>query len=66
MLPICALDECLYILYGVLNTQRFGVLCRTLENLERKVVDKSYGRGCIITTSAWVYFLEKSFWVLRV
>ena len=43
-----------------------GVLCRRLEKLVRKVVYIACGSGCIITTSAWVYFLEKSFRVPKV
>ena len=43
-----------------------GVLCRKLELLERKVVDIACGSGCIISTSASVYFFEKSFRVPKI
>ena len=56
-----------YVLYN--NTAKIfgaeGVLCRKFELLERKVVDIACGSVCIITTSAWVYFFEKSFRVLK-
>ena len=42
------------------------VLCRRLENLGRNLVYIACGSGCIITTSAWVYFFEKSFRVPKV
>ena len=42
------------------------VLCRRLENLGRNLVYKACGSGCIITTSAWVYFFEKSFRVPKI
>ena len=43
-----------------------GVLCRRLEILGRNLVYKACGSGCIITTSAWVYFFEKSFRVPKI
>ena len=43
-----------------------GVLCRRLESLEKKMVYIACGSGCIITTSAWLCFFEKSFRVPKV
>ena len=43
-----------------------GVLCRRLENLDRKVTYKACESSYVISTSAWVYFFEKSFRVPKV
>ena len=43
-----------------------GVLCRRLENLDRKVTYKACESSYVISTSAWVYFFEKSFHVPKI
>ena len=42
------------------------VLCRRLEIFEWKVVYEACGSCYVISTSAWVYFFEKSFRVPKV
>ena len=42
------------------------ILCRRLENLDRKVTYKACESSYVISTSAWVYFFEKSFRVPKV
>ena len=46
--------------------RHFGSFCRRLGKLDGIVVYIACGSGWIITTSAWVYFLEKSFRVPKV
>ena len=43
-----------------------GILCRWLENLDRKVIYKACESSYVISTSAWVYFFEKSFPVPKI
>ena len=38
-----------------------GILCRRLEIFEWNMAYEACVNGCIITTSAWLYFFEKSF-----
>ena len=42
------------------------VLCRRLEIFEWKVVYETCGSCYVISTSAWVYFFEKSFRVPKI
>ena len=50
----------------VLNLRHISSLCRRLEFFEWNVTDIACGSGCIITTSAWVYFFEKTFRVPKI